>query len=58
MTLEQLKRRYDKQIAEIERSIEFFRRHDPEGKSKIVPFYEGRLWVFRRFRKELEDLDI
>ena len=57
MTLEQLKQRYDKQIEDIERQIAFYKRHDPKGLNKVVGFYEGRLWVFKRFRQELEDLE-
>ena len=57
MTLEQLKAKYDEEIEKIGKSIEFYRKYDPKGHNKVVGFYEGRLWVFKRFRRELEELE-
>ena len=57
MTLEQLKEKYDKLIEETQKQILFYRRYDPNRHNKVVGFYEGRLWVFKRFRRELEELE-
>lgn len=55
MTVEALKARYDALIADTEKAIRFYGQR--EGMEKVVEFYKGRLWLYKRFRRELEAME-
>ena len=58
MTLEDLKNHYDTRIQETEHSIMFYLKRNTDGRfSRIIEFYRGRLWLFRVFRRQLEELE-
>ena len=58
MTLQELKDHYDIRIQETEHSIMFYLSRNKDNQfSRVIEFYRGRLWVFRVFRRQLEELE-